>query len=105
MADAWRVSEPSSGPALSAPVTLVEGSAFLICEPSGDVTPLTASGFFFRDSRFLSRWQLQVNAHRPELLAHDSTEPYASTLVARTLPRPGTADSNLMVLRNRYVGR
>ncbi len=86
-------------------VTLVEGSAFLICAPSGDLTPESPEGFFFRDSRFLSRWILEVNGERPEVLATDCPEPYAATFVSRTRPRAGRVDSNLMVLRRRYVGR
>jgi glycogen debranching enzyme len=86
-------------------VTLVEGSAFLICAPTGNVAPVSAEGFFFRDSRFLSRWKLHVNGASPEVLATSTPEPYSATFVSRTLPLPGRADSNLMVLRHRYVGR
>ena len=86
-------------------VTIVEGSAFLICAPDGDVSPVSAEGFFFRDTRFLSRWSLQVNGQPLEALARDVPEPYCATFVARALPQSGRADSNLMVERRRYVGR
>lgn len=105
MADPW---SSQASAALAAPadrVTLVEGSAFLIFAAAGDVVPEAPEGFFFRDSRFLSRWLLEVNGERPEALASDTPEPYAATLVARTRPRAGRAESNLMVVRHRYVGR
>jgi glycogen debranching enzyme len=86
-------------------VTLVEGAAFLICSPSGDVSPEWAEGFFFRDTRFLSRWSLRINATTPEPLAHALPDPYAATFVARTRPGPGRSDSTLVVERRRYVGR
>jgi glycogen debranching enzyme len=84
---------------------MVEGSAFMICAPGGDLSPLSAEGFFFRDTRFLSRWTLQINGQVPEALARAVADPYSATFVARTRPRPGRADSNLMVERRRYVGR
>ncbi len=89
----------------AAGVTLVEGAAFLVCAPNGEVAPSSAEGLFFRDCRFLSRWQLTVNDQAPEILAHNTPEAYAGTLVARVHPRPGVTDSSLMVLRHRYVGR
>jgi glycogen debranching enzyme len=84
---------------------MVEGSAFVISAPDGDISPLSAEGFFFRDTRFLSRWSLQINGQPLEALARSVSDPYSATFVARTLPRPGRADSNLVVERRRYVGR
>jgi glycogen debranching enzyme len=105
MADPWtsQVSVSLGGPVDR--VTVVEGSAFMICDPHGDVSPASAEGFFFRDTRFLSRWSLRINGQPPEGLAHAVPDPYSATFVARTRPRAGRADSNLMVERRRYVGR
>ena len=105
MADPWTslVSVSLGGPGDR--VTLVEGSAFVICSPGGEMFPDVAHGFFFRDTRFLSRWSLRVNGEAPESLARSNQDPYAATFVARTHPKPGRADSNLMIERRRYVGR
>ena len=105
MADPWNsvVSASLGGPGDR--VTLVEGSAFLICSPSGEVLPESASGFFFRDTRFLSRWVVLVNGQIPEPLARSVPDPYSATFVSRTHPAAGRADSNLMIERRRYVGR
>ncbi|MGH9054456.1 MAG: amylo-alpha-1,6-glucosidase [Acidimicrobiales bacterium] len=105
MADPWTSQESVSLGGPGERVTLVEGSAFLVCAPSGAVSPQSAEGFFFRDTRFLSRWSLQVNGEAPEALARSVPDPYSATFVARTKPRPGRADSDLMVERRRYVGR
>jgi glycogen debranching enzyme len=86
-------------------VSIVEGSAFLISGSDGDVTPRAAEGFFFRDSRFLSRWELRVNGSTPETLACSVPDPFCATFVSRAAPRPGRPDSTLLVLRHRYVGR
>ncbi|HEY3810125.1 MAG TPA: glycogen debranching N-terminal domain-containing protein, partial [Acidimicrobiales bacterium] len=105
MADPWTSHGSVSLGGPGDRVTMVEGSAFMICAPGGDLSPLSAEGFFFRDTRFLSRWTLQINGQVPEALARAVADPYSATFVARTRPRPGRADSNLMVERRRYVGR
>jgi glycogen debranching enzyme len=105
MANPWTSHASVSLGGLGDRVTTVEGSAFLISSPDGDVSPLSAEGFFFRDTRFLSRWSLQINGQPLEALARAVADPYSATFVARTRPRRGRADSNLMVERRRYVGR
>jgi glycogen debranching enzyme len=86
-------------------VTLVEGSAFVISSPNGDLSAGTAEGFFFRDTRFLSRLELRVNGQRPEALARSTPEPFCGVFVGRIPPPPGRSDSTLMVIRSRYIGR
>ena len=86
-------------------VTLVEGSAFLICSSGGEVSPEYAEGLFFRDTRFLSGLSLRVNGEGPEPLARSVPDPYSATFVDRGRPRIGRADSELMIERRRYVGR
>lgn len=86
-------------------VTLVEGSAFLICSAGGEVSPDSAEGLFFRDTRFLSSFVMRINGERPEALARSTPDPYSATFVGRARPRVGRADSDLMIERRRYVGR
>ncbi|MGI9032685.1 MAG: amylo-alpha-1,6-glucosidase [Acidimicrobiales bacterium] len=88
-----------------ATVTLVEGSAFCISSRSGDIAADQADGLFFRDTRFLSRWELRVNEGHPEPLAAQSVTPFSATFVMRPPPPPGRADSTLLVFRHRHVGR
>ncbi|MDQ3898510.1 MAG: amylo-alpha-1,6-glucosidase [Actinomycetota bacterium] len=95
--------EPTAAP--EGAVTLVQGSAFAISRRDGDVSPGTPQGLFFRDTRFLSGVELQINGARPEVLAAESTAPFSATFVLRSQPVAGRADSSLMILRHRYVGR
>ena len=89
MADQWSSHASVSLGRPDDRVTMVEGSAFMICAPDGDVSPLSAEGFFFRDTRFLSRLELRVNGQRPEALAVATPEPYAATFVGRrSIKRP-----------------
>jgi glycogen debranching enzyme len=106
MADRWTFageSVPIGQP--TGTVTLVEGSAFCISGRSGDVSPGTPQGLIFRDTRFISRFELRVNDQQPEPLATAPGDPFSCTFVSRTRPRPGRADSHLLVFRQRYIGR
>jgi glycogen debranching enzyme len=105
MPDPWTHAGEVPHLGASGTVTLVEGSAFCISGRSGDLAPGSPQGFFFRDTRFLSRLELRVNGQAPEPLAAESLDPFSATFVLRTRPRPGRADSPLVLFRHRYVGR
>lgn len=105
MADPWTYSDDEAHGAQDDAVTLVEGSAFCICGRSGDVRPGGSHGLFFRDTRFLSGLELHVNGQRPEALATHRVSPFSATFVLRGQPPDGQADSTLMIIRHRYVGR
>lgn len=106
MADPWGSSASASlGGRTGGTVTLVEGSAFCISGRSGTVHPNFPEGLFFRDTRFLSRFELRVNGEEPEPLSATNLDPFSAAFVARDQPAPGAADSHLVVFRHRYVGR
>src|SRR6266567_8577419 len=86
-------------------MTLVEGPSFAISLSSGDMVPGFAHGLFYRDTRFLSELRLRVNEQWPEPLGATATDPFSAEFVLRDPPRPGVADSHLVLFRNRYVGR
>lgn len=86
-------------------VTLVDESTFCLSGRSGDVRAGGAQGLFFLDTRLLSRFELTVDGESPEPLAVSIEEPFAATFVAQARPKGGAADSSLLVLRRRYVGR
>ncbi|MHB8465733.1 MAG: amylo-alpha-1,6-glucosidase [Acidimicrobiales bacterium] len=106
MAEPWTFTGES--PSLIRPgglITLVEGSSFCISSSSGDLVPGTPQGLFFRDTRFLSQLVLLLNHEPPEPLAASTMDPFSAVFVARSTPRPGHADSTLMLSRHRYIGR
>jgi glycogen debranching enzyme len=105
MAQPWTMTASASLSGDRGLVTLVEGPAFSISLPSGDMLPGFPHGVFYRDTRFLSELRLRVNDRWPETLAATTTDPFSATFVLQDQPRPGLADSHLMVFRNRYVGR
>jgi glycogen debranching enzyme len=58
------------------PVVLKEGGTFLVADTWGDITGEQGAGLYERDTRYLSRFVLTVNGHRP---------------IPRTAARPGPA--------------
>ena len=85
-------------------VTLIEGTAFCVCGPSGDILPGGTDGIYFRDTRLVSRWQLHIDGEPVEPLAVVPATPFAATFVGRSQPRPGRAESTVLITRARYVG-
>src|SRR5258708_11169495 len=105
MTHAWT---PSGGPPMigrpgSGLITLLEETAFCICESAGDIQPGGAQGLFFRDTRFISRLELRLDREPPEPGAVQPPEPFACTFLSHR-PGVGLADSTLLVIRRRYVG-
>lgn len=104
MTEGWAYGGAPQASSPSGTVTLIEGVTFCICGRSGDVRPGAEQGLFFRDTRYLSRFELTVDDQHLEPLDVHSTSPYSATFVSRRPPRPGTADSTLLVVRRRFVG-
>ncbi|MEX0663220.1 MAG: glycogen debranching N-terminal domain-containing protein [Acidimicrobiia bacterium] len=95
----------ATSPLDSAAVTLVEGSAFCISLPSGDMMTSHPHGLFFRDTRFLAELSLKINGEWPEPLAAHLVDPFSATFVVQASPEHGRADSSLVVTRQRFIGR
>jgi glycogen debranching enzyme len=85
-------------------VTLVAGSTFCLSDGAGDICPGRAHGLFFRDARLISRWELSLDGQPPYPLSVHTTETFAARFALRLPPRPGHADSTLLVVRERLVG-
>ena len=97
---------PEQAPTAATPgaVTLIEGTAFCVCGPSGDILPGGTEGIFFRDTRLVSRWQLLVDGEPVEPLAVVQAKPFGATFAGRGRPRPGHAEGTMLITRARYVG-
>src|ERR1700734_2082525 len=67
---------------------------------------LRPHGLFVADTRMLSCWRLTVDGAPVQNLStvEEPTEPYRASFIGRTPPRQWTADSPMLVLRNRFVG-
>ncbi len=83
--------------------TLLEGSTFCISTHSGDVHARQTAGLFVRDIRVLAEWVLEVDSAPVEALTVIDKDTFEATFVSRAIPRRGTADSTVLVLRERHV--
>src|SRR6516162_1487740 len=84
-------------------VTLVEGATFCLSDRHGDVLAGGSHGLFFRDARVLSRWELRVDGQPAESLSVELSQAFAAQFILRRTPRAGSADSTLLVVRERLV--
>jgi glycogen debranching enzyme len=68
-------------------VTVVNGTTFAICAPSGDMTTQAVQGLFVGDTRICSRFELTVNGGPIEALAVNTEGPSAAAFIGRTQDR------------------
>jgi glycogen debranching enzyme len=87
----------------AAVVTLVEGTTFCLSNTYGDIVPGTSHGLFFRSTRVLSRWELLVDGHTPEALSVQTPEAFTGQFILRKAPRAGFCDTNLLLVRERFI--
>ena len=105
MPQPWTTSASATVGGADGIVTLVEGSSFCISSRSGEIDPDHPQGLFFRDTRFISELRLTLNGTPPEPLAATTTDPFSAVFVLRGHPSRGRADSHLVLVRRRYIGR
>jgi len=87
--------------AVAETVSILDGSTFLVCDRRGDVdaSPSDPHGFFFRDTRFLSRWLLTANGEPLNVLSTDETDYFHAQFF---LTPQGTRTAS--VIRKRIIG-
>jgi glycogen debranching enzyme len=102
--EGWGYGGSPHSQAADGTVTLVEGVTFCICDSGGDIGPGAERGLFFRDTRFLSRFEMEVDGQRVDPLTVACPTRYTGIFIGRRPPRSGAADSTLLVVRRRYVG-
>src|SRR5215218_10040662 len=87
-------------------ISILDGSTFLVSALSGDIdaSPDQPHGFFYRDTRFLSRWQLTANGSR--LKVNSTAEVAYFTAKFFLVPSTGTNsdEPTVSIVRNRMVG-
>lgn len=90
--------------------TIKHEDTFLLCDRFGDIDPDSpaALGLYFRDTRFLSCWQLRVEGGRP-LWLHSEADRNYSLLVETTLPFENvnpegkSRKENIQISRHRWL--
>ena len=87
-------------------VSILEGSTFVVSDEAGDVDarPDEPAGFFYRDMRHLSRWQIRLNGRELDSLSGEAIE-YDEALFFLVAPTGNVyRNSRIAVMRRRHVG-
>jgi hypothetical protein len=71
-------------------VSILDGSTFVVSDTHGDIDAgqNQPHGFFYRDTRFLSRWRLHVGDGDLDVLSNANTDYFAAQFFL--YPRTGT---------------
>jgi glycogen debranching enzyme len=87
-------------------VSILDGNNFIVSDRRGDVeaTPDQPHGFFFKDTRHLSRWKLSVDGRSFSVLTVDDMEYFAARFFL--VPLTGTVynDPDSSIIRQRVIG-
>jgi glycogen debranching enzyme len=87
-------------------ISILDGSTFLVSDRRGDIaaSPEEVQGFFFRDTRFLSRWVLTLAGQRLDVLSTDDVDYFRAQFFL--VPPTGTVYENpyLSIMRHRSIG-
>jgi glycogen debranching enzyme len=87
-------------------ISILDGSTFAVSNRAGDMdaAPDQPHGFFYKDTRHLSRWVLTINGVAPVALSTDSIEYYFAQFFLA--PPTGTVyrDPTLSLIRRRLIG-
>ena len=59
-------------------LTINRDDRVLVCQPDGRISESAEEGFFARDTRFVSGWELRVNGRLPVLLNSSAVESYSA---------------------------
>ncbi len=87
-------------------VNILEGSTFVVSDLAGDVDarPDEPAGFFYRDMRHLSSWQLRLNGRPLRSLSGDAIEYDEALFFLVALTGSVYRNSNVVLIRRRHVG-
>ena len=84
-------------------VTILQGSTFCVSSAIGDLSPDFSHGWFHRDTRALSRWNLWAGGAQLEPLDVYSPSPHQAVFIGRVSHQLGR-ESTQVVERRRSVG-
>src|SRR5947209_3597782 len=66
-------------------VQILEGSTFAVSDAIGDMPEGVVAGFFQRDTRHISRWELTIGGRKPIVLTSGTVDYYTASF---TLANP-----------------
>lgn len=102
---------------MTAGLSVLSGNAFVISDEAGDIdaaqsgdaaavdaAPYSPRGFFWEDTRFVSRFELRVDGRVPRALGAAHLDTFAAQIFAVAADHERAAPSALSIVRRRLVG-
>jgi len=86
-------------------VTILDGSTFVTSGGDGDIACSfeEPQGFFYRDTRFLSAWQVSVRGTRLQPLSTAQDDYFAASFFLCRHPEAVNTDADVSFIRHRFV--
>ncbi len=87
-------------------ISILDGSTFLVSDRKGDIeaSPDAPHGFFYRDTRFLSKWTLRVNGTPLDALSTDDLTYFSAQFFLAPPSGSVHKNSTVSVIRKRAIG-
>jgi glycogen debranching enzyme len=85
-------------------IAILEGRTFMYSDARGDVPAGSVGGLLHDDTRFVSRWELTVDAQPLSLLKSGVVDYYSAAFFLTNQDLPGIRANTLTVRRFRFVG-
>jgi glycogen debranching enzyme len=87
-------------------IAILDGSTFLVSDLTGDVdaSPEEPHGFFYQDTRFLSKWTLMVDGSPLDALTTDHVAYFTAKFFLVPPGGAATDGRTVSIVRNRAVG-
>jgi glycogen debranching enzyme len=85
-------------------IKVLEGDTFFISDDCGNVRQLGPYGLFHRDTRFLSRYWVEVNGEIPLVLTSKEVDYFSAAFFLSNPPLYGIQENTISIVRHRFVG-
>jgi glycogen debranching enzyme len=85
-------------------IQILEGSTFAVSDVVGDMPEGVVAGFFHRDTRHVSKWQLTIGGRTPSVLTSGTVDYYSASFALTNPELPGIPAQSLSIQRFRLVG-
>lgn len=97
-------SQPTEVIVVTNEIVIVQGRGFVVSDLNGNFGPRGTQGFFYSDTRYLSRLELLINGQVPRHLTARQVDPYSAVFVQTNPIEEGLPRDTLAIVRERFVG-
>jgi glycogen debranching enzyme len=91
-------------PDLRNEIKVFEGNSFFVSDDCGNVHDAGPYGLFYNDTRFLSRYWVEVNGQRPWVLTSKAVDFFSAAFFLANPPLDGAGANTVSVVRHRFLG-